>query len=120
MILILDLVPLLTALMDNKRWNNYSSIDKYISQIKNNKSPIEIFDELTEIDKVNEIVGFGLRMAKGIDISKIPANLVDELLQHLQLVKSKYPDMIIYENNAIKLNQKGMQFADAIAVEMML
>lgn len=104
----------------HKRWNNYSSIDKYISQIKNNKSPIEIYDELTEIDKVNEIVGFGLRMEKGIDLSKIPANLVDELSQHLQLAKSKYPDMIIHENNAIKLNQKGIQFADAIAVEMML
>ena len=105
---------------EHKRWNNYSSIDKYISQINNNKSPIEIFDRLTEIDKVNEIVGFGLRMAKGIDLSKIPTKLIEELTQPLQLVHSKYPDMIIHENNAIKLNQKGMQFADAIAVEMMI
>ncbi len=103
----------------NKRWNNYSSIDKYISLINNNESPIEFFDELTEIDKINEIIGFGLRMAKGFEISRIPSKLKTKFQEQLKFSQIKYPGMIIEENNRIKLSQKGMAFADAIAVELL-
>jgi len=104
----------------NKRWNNYASLDNYISRINNDESQIEKYDKITELNKVNEIVGFGLRMTKGIDLSIISKEFVEKLLQQLQLTKSKFPNMIIEENNRIILNQKGMQFADAIAVELML
>ena len=103
----------------NRRWNNYSSIDKYISLINNNESPIEFFDESTEIDKINEIIGFGLRMAKGFEISRIPSKLKTKFQEQLKFSQIKYPGMIIEENNRIKLSQKGMAFADAIAVELL-
>lgn len=104
----------------HKRWNNYSNLDKYISLIDSNESPIEKFEKLTEIDKINEIVGFGLRMTKGFDVTQIPLNIRDKFDNQLEQARIKFPEMIIEENNRIRLNQKGMQFADAIAVEMII
>ena len=103
-----------------KRWNNFNDLNKYISLIENNKSSVESFDNITEIKKINEIIGFGLRMVNGFDLSKIPTDLrksFDKTLHHTQI---KYHQMIIKENNRIKLTQKGMNFADAIAVELMI
>ncbi|NHZ87370.1 MAG: radical SAM family heme chaperone HemW [Planctomycetia bacterium] len=38
-----------------KRWNNFSNLDKYISLLENGKSPIENYDDITEIQKFNEL-----------------------------------------------------------------
>ena len=103
-----------------RRWNNLSSLDKYISNIENGQSPIEYSDEITEVERTNEIIGFGLRMTKGFEISRIPANLIKQFQKQLKQAKIKFPEMIIKKNNLIKLNKKGMNFADSIAVEMMI
>jgi len=103
-----------------KRWNNFSNLERYISQLENGKSPIESYDKITEVDKINEIIGFGLRMTKGFSISRIPSNLKPKFQKQLKLAQLKFPDMIIEENYRIKLTQKGMNFADAIAVELLL
>ena len=103
-----------------KRWNNYSNLDKYISLLENEKSPIETFDNITEIKQINEIIGFGLRMTKGFAISLIPSHLQNHFQKQLKYAQIKFPKMIIEENNRIKLTQNGMNFADAIAVELLL
>ena len=103
-----------------KRWNNFSDLNKYIFLIENEKTPIESFDSITEIKKINEIIGFGLRMIKGFDLSKIPTDLKNLFDKQLRQSQIKFQDMIIKKNNRIKLTQKGMNFADAIAVELMI
>ena len=103
-----------------KRWNNYSNLNKYFSILENGKSPIENYDDSTEIKRINEIIGFRLRMTKGFEISRIPSNLTNQFQKQLKQAQIKFPKMIIEENNRIKLNRKGMNFDDAIAVEMML
>jgi len=104
----------------NKRWNNYSNLEKYVSLLNGENSPIENFDEITEVDKINEIIGFGLRMTKGFELSHIPDDKLEMFKSLLSDVKMKYPDMIFEDENRIKLNQNGMQFADAIAVDLFL
>ena len=103
-----------------KRWNNFSNLDKYIDRLENGKSPIENFDDITEIKQINEIIGFGLRMTKDFDISRIPFHLRTQFQKQLNQAQIKFPKMIIEENNRIKLTQNGMNFADAIAVELLL
>lgn len=103
-----------------KRWNNFSDLNKYIAQLENDKSPIENYDAITEIKRTNEIIGFGLRMTKGFAISRIPSYLKNQFQKQLKQVQLKFPKMIIEKNNRIKLTQTGMNFADAIAVEMIL
>ena len=103
----------------NTRWNNYSNLDKYISSIKIGKSSLEISYNITEIDKINEIIGFGLRMNKGFSVLQIPIHLKFQFLKQLKRAITKFPEMIIQENNRIKLSHKGFLFADAIAVELL-
>ncbi len=103
-----------------RRWNNFSDLEEYITLLENGKSPVETFDEITEIEKINEIIGFGLRMTKGFEISRIPLHLKTQFQKQLRQAKIKFPKMIIEKNNRIKLTQEGMNFADAIAVEMTL
>ncbi|MEE9571550.1 MAG: radical SAM family heme chaperone HemW [Candidatus Neomarinimicrobiota bacterium] len=103
-----------------KRWNNYSNLDKYIDLLENDKSPIETFDDITETKQINEIIGFGLRMTKGFELSRIPSHLQNQFQKQLNQAQLKFPKMIIEENNQIKLTQTGMNFADAIAVELLL
>ncbi len=102
------------------RWNNYSNLDKYITLIENDKSPIETSAKISEIERINEIIGFGLRMTKGFDISRIPTNLLNQFQKQLKQAQIKFPEMIVEENNRLKLTQTGFNFADAIAVELML
>ena len=102
-----------------KRWNNFNDLNKYISLIENDKSPIETFDNMTEIKKINEIIGFGLRMTKGFEIEQIPSNLLNQFQKQLVQTQIKFPKMIIEHDNRIKLTKKGLNFADAIAVELL-
>ena len=87
---------------------------------ENDKSPIESYDHISENDRINEIVGFGLRMINGVALNKIPENRIIELRDRMKKARNKYPDMIIMNNSNLRLNQRGLQFADAIAVELML
>lgn len=103
-----------------KRWNNHSNLDRYISLIENGKSPVESFDDITEVKRINEIIGFGLRMTKGFEISQVPLHLINQFQKQLKQAQIKFPSMIIEENHRIKLTQTGMNFADAIAVELLL
>ena len=103
-----------------KRWNNYGNLDKYFSLLKNGEAPIETFDYITEIKRINEIIGFGLRMTKGFETSRIPSKLLNQFQTQLKLAQTKFPEMIVEENNQIKLTQTGFNFADAIAVELLL
>jgi oxygen-independent coproporphyrinogen-3 oxidase len=103
-----------------KRWHNFSNLNKYIALLENRKSPIETFDDITETKQINEIIGFGLRMTKGFAISRIPAHLITQFQKQLKQIELKFPKMIIKENNRVKLTQYGMNFADAIAVELLL
>jgi len=103
-----------------KRWNNFSNLGRYISLIDNNKSSIEKSEILSETDKINEIVGFGLRMTKGFAISQIPPHLEPQFQKQLKQAKIKFPKMIIEKTNRIKLSKTGLNFADAIAVELLI
>jgi len=103
-----------------KRWNNFPNIDKYISNSMNGQSPVEKSECLTEIDKFNEIVGFGLRLNQGVDLSKFSLSKTLQFRKQLDRMNSKYKNMIVIENDKIKLTPEGMLFADTIAAELIL
>jgi len=101
-----------------KRWNNSSNLNQYLGS--KSVDCIENSETLTDIDIANEIIGFGLRMNKGADLTKIHSDLIGRVKDQLVNAQNKFPDMIFEEENYIRLNQKGMHFADAIAVEMLI
>ena len=49
-----------------KRWWNVSSLDDYISKLSRNEKPVAGFETLSNTDRFNEAVMYGLRTNKGI------------------------------------------------------
>lgn len=102
------------------RWNNARSLDHYIQQIESGKSPVSKTETLTEINHLNEIIGFGLRMKEGIDLGQIPENYKNQFYQNLNRIKQKWNECIIETKMTVSLTGKGMAFCDTITVELML
>ena len=102
------------------RWNNTRSLDHYIQQIESGKSPVTKTETLTEINHLNELIGFGLRMREGIDLDQIPENYKNQFYQNLNIVKQKWNECIIETEMTVSLTGKGMAFCDTITVALML
>jgi len=102
------------------RWNNTRSLDHYIQQIESGKSPVTKTETLAEINHLNELIGFGLRMREGIDLDQIPENYKNQFYQNLNRIKQKWNECIIETEMTVSLTGKGMAFCDTITVALML
>ena len=102
------------------RWNNTRSLDHYIQQIESGKSPVSKTETLTEINHLNELIGFGLRMREGIDLDQIPENYKNQFYHNLARIKQKWNECIIETEMTVSLTGKGMPFCDTITVALML
>jgi len=102
------------------RWNNVRSLDQYIDKVLAGQSPISMKEEISKTNHLNEKIGFGMRMIKGIDLNDIP-NDYQKLFKHnIKTIRQKYPNCIDKEGTNIFLTSKGMLFADELIPEMLL
>ena len=101
------------------RWNNSRSLDLYLQQIQSGNSPISRTETLTEKDKLNELIGFGLRMNDGIDLKKIPEKLLVQFGENLKIIEKKWEGCFIKNRNSISLTKTGMVYGDAIGMDLM-
>jgi len=104
----------------SNRWNNIRSLGKYLSQIESNKPPISKNETLSNIDRINEIIGFGLRMREGFDLMNIPKQKKYHFKKNYNFVKSKYPDCFATKDSIVALTKKGMLYSDKIIPELLL
>ena len=104
----------------NRRWNNTRSLDQYMKKIDEKLSPISKSEKLTLIQKVNEKIGFGLRLNAGINLDKFSKIHKNQFNQNVKLHQNKWNDYIKRDRKKIKLRERGFPFADAIAVDLML
>ncbi|HIN97427.1 MAG TPA: radical SAM family heme chaperone HemW [Candidatus Marinimicrobia bacterium] len=104
----------------NRRWNNIRSLDQYMKKIDEKLSPISKSEKLTLIQKVNEKIGFGLRLNAGINLDKFSKIHKNQFNQNVKLHQNKWNDYIKRDRKKIKLRERGFPFADAIAVDLML
>jgi len=75
---------------------------------------------LTEINITNELVGFRMRMTKGLDLTKIPKALREEYRRKVMDVVNKYPDYFKISESTISFNENGLILSDQIIPEMLL
>jgi oxygen-independent coproporphyrinogen-3 oxidase len=104
----------------NQRWNNVRSLDKYIKKIDEGLSPISSNETLTPTQKLNERIGFGLRLKEGIDLEKFPKPQKILFNQNIKKYENKWDDYIENNGKTIKLNEKGFAFADEVAVDLLI
>ena len=75
---------------------------------------------MTEKDKLNELIGFGLRMNDGINLMKIPEIFQIQFGENLKIIEKKWEGCFIKNKNSISLTKTGMVYGDAIGVDLMI
>ena len=103
-----------------KRWNNVRSLNQYIQKVESGKTPISKLEYLSQVDLINEALGFGLRMKNGFDTRLIPSNLSSTFQNKLEEVREKYSDLLKLDNDFLLLTIDGMVLSDQIIPELLL
>ncbi|MDA8753495.1 radical SAM family heme chaperone HemW [Candidatus Marinimicrobia bacterium] len=102
-----------------RRWNNTRSLNNYFQKIKSNEKPISTTENLSDLDLVNEALGFGLRMKEGFNISLIPNQHLKIFDKKYKKIKKEYPKLIYDREKRIFLTIKGMLLSDQIIPELL-
>lgn len=98
------------------RWANERDTNKYVLLIEEGKSPIIEKNELDEMQVAGEFAFLRLRLNKGLNLQEYKERFGIDLqkkyaedLKHLEEAK-----LIEFENNYLKLTQKGMVYSNEV------
>lgn len=95
------------------RYKNVRNLDRYLQSIESGKLPIENHYPVSQKEMTNDLIGFGLRTNRGVQINRIP----NKFKIH---IPKKWSSFIINENGKIRLSEEGYIFADAIVIDLMV
>ncbi len=102
------------------RFSNIRNLDGYIKNLCDGKSPRQDHYELSDKDRTNEMIGFGLRINNGVNLNQIPESFREAVNQSIIDNHSKWDGYLVIEDDRIKLTSAGFAFADGIAVDLMI
>ena len=101
------------------RFSNINDLDSYINKLVKGDSPLQHIEKLTRKNYTNELIGFGLRINKGINLENISNEFKSKFNQRIVDIKCKWGKYLIQEGNRLRLTEEGYAFADAIAVDLL-
>ena len=101
------------------RFSNINDLDSYINKLVKGDSPLQNIEKLTRKNYTNELIGFGLRINKGINLENISKKFKTKFDQRIVDIKYKWGKYLIQEGNRLRLTEEGYAFADAIAVDLL-
>jgi oxygen-independent coproporphyrinogen-3 oxidase len=103
------------SFVDGKRWWNYSSLKKYISEIELNNHAILNSENITEEQMHDEYVMLALR-SSGLDLNDYKKRFSDNWIRknnsYFELLKNE--QHLLVDSNWIKLTSKGYAVCDEI------
>ena len=101
------------------RFSNINDLDSYINKLVKGDSPLQHIEKLTRKNYTNELIGFGLRINKGINLENISNEFKHKFNQRIVDIKYKWGKYLIQEGNRLRLTEEGYAFADAIAADLL-
>ena len=103
------------SFVDGKRWWNYSSLKKYISEIELNNHAIKNSEVISKEQMHDEYVMLALR-SSGLDLADYKKRFSDDWIKknysYFELLKNE--QHLSIENNWVKLTSKGYAVCDEI------
>lgn len=100
----------------DRQWN-IANNKKYVESLKNNIIPFEI-ERLSQKDQFNEAIMIGLRTIWGVNFNETATKFPEFHATLLKQLKNIDKDLITFNENHLKLTQKGKHFADRIAADL--
>ena len=104
----------------NIRYSNVRNLNQYIKSINNGDDPRDFIEKFSDKNFTNELIGFGLRIANGINLDRIPNSFSSLVNNSIKINQKKWGQHFIFEKNKLKLSQEGFAFSDAIAIDLMI
>ncbi len=103
------------SFINGKRWWNFSSLKRYISEINKKGNAVANEEHLTAEQMHDEYVMLALR-SKGIDLAeykkKFNGDWINKNYSYFQKLKDE--DLIVFEKERIRLTKKGYLLCDEI------
>jgi oxygen-independent coproporphyrinogen III oxidase len=111
--------PSAHSFAQGKRWWNFSSLKRYISEVDLKSNAVAGFENLSKPQLFSEFIMLSLR-SKGIDLKKLERLYGDEWLKNNfeMLSELKKNNFILYDDNFISLTKKGYAVCDEIAARL--
>lgn len=107
--------PSAHSFINGRRWWNYSSLKRYISEVNEKQNAIMNYEVLTKEQMRNEYIMLALR-SKGLNlteyINSFGAEWLDKHSKDFEIMKNE--GLIEIEHNLIKLTPKGYAICDEI------
>lgn len=105
----------------NSRSWNVSNNTKYIKSIEAGILPSEM-ESLSTEDKYNEYIMTGLRTQKGVSLEKVESEFGKKYSNYLlkQAGNALKNELLILENQTLKISKKGKFLSDGIAADLFL
>jgi oxygen-independent coproporphyrinogen-3 oxidase len=108
------------SFIDGKRYWNFSSLKKYISEIEKNNFAVAGSEQLSEEQRLNEYVMLALR-SSGINLTEMQklfgSEWLNEKISYLE--KLEKGNFLIKKNGLIKLTKSGYSVCDEIIKNLM-
>ncbi len=115
----IGLGPSAHSFLNGKRWWNFSSLKKYISEINNSGKAVRGKEKLTAREMMEEFIMLALR-SKGLQLrifkSKFGSSWLEEKEEILNSLKNE--GMLEFTNDFIKLTKKGYSLCDEILLKI--
>jgi len=105
---------------NGRRFANTSNIALYIKGVNSRKLILSEDINLSREDRLEESIFLGLRLNDGIDISELSREFGTDLESRISKKLQKFVSQNLIERSGtvIRLTEKGMDFANAVIVEL--
>lgn len=115
----LGLGPSAHSFSSKTRFSNYTSLQKYINKLKENKLPVENLNNLSLTQRMSEKMFLGLRLMEGIDFEEF-YSIFNKKLNNIygeEIEKLVSKGLLIKRDNKIKLSSKGKLLGNKVFME---
>lgn len=103
----------------NLRYTNFYDFKDYYEALEKNKSPIVFSENLSKTDRMNEFVMMGLRLNSGVDLDEFNEKFNENFLKiyEQEIEKNLKSDLIILDDNNLKLTEKGRDLSNQVELD---
>ncbi|MDO8550493.1 MAG: radical SAM family heme chaperone HemW [Ignavibacteria bacterium] len=107
--------PSAHSFVDGKRWWNFSSLKRYISEIENNNCAAACSEIINQVQMFDEYVMLALR-SRGLDITDLKSRFGEKWIKSKQKYFSQLQqnNLIALRENKIQLTKNGYSLCDEI------
>lgn len=107
--------PAAHSFLDNRRWWNHRSLDKYLTDLKSGELPVAATERLTREQQMIEFVYLGLRQTDGIDMAEYTARFSMDFSTHFeQTTRLEKEGLLEKYSGQIRLTARGMRFLESV------